>query len=96
MADAFAILASLDRFIGQLAHHGELMSGHRVATQDGPMATSNTLTNQVANHSYHSGHPKQETFTEADHERCDSPPGLAEGSGAGLAREVSCERWSKW
>jgi hypothetical protein len=89
MADAFAILASLDRFIGQLAHHGELKTGHRVATQDGPMATSNTLTNQVANHSYHSGHPKQETFTEADHERCDSPPGLAEGSGAGLARKVS-------
>jgi hypothetical protein len=90
MVDAFAILASLDRFIGQLAHHGELMSGHRAATQDGPMVTSNTLTNQVANHSYHSGHPKQETFTEADHERrCDSPPGLAEGSGAGLAREVS-------
>ena len=76
MTDASAILASLDRFIGQFAHHGELMSGHRVATQDGPMATSNTLTNQVANHSYHSGHPKQETFTEADHERCNSPPVL--------------------
>jgi hypothetical protein len=89
MTDASTILASLDRFIGQLAHHGELMSGHRVATQDGPMATSNTLTNQVANHSYHSGHPKQETSTEADHERCDSPPGPAEGSGAGLARKVS-------
>ena len=89
MADASAILASLDRFIGRLAHQGGLISGHRVATQDGPMATSNILTNQVANHSYHSGHPKQETFTEADHERCASPPGPDEDSGACLARKFS-------
>jgi hypothetical protein len=89
MTDVSAILASLDGFIGQLACHAELKSGHRVATESSPMATINPLTNRVANHSCHSGHPKQETFTEADHERCDSPPGLAGGSGVALARKVS-------
>lgn len=88
MTDASAILASLDRFIGQLAHHDEKMSGHRVATQDGPMATSNTLTNQVANHSYHSSQRKQETFA-GDHKRQGSSLSPAEDPGTGLARKVS-------
>src|SRR6516164_5751102 len=89
MTDAAAILASLDRFIGQLARQAELTSSHRVATQISPMATTNPLTKQVTNHSYHSGHPKPDTFVGADHERCDSPPCPGEDSSAGLARKVS-------
>jgi hypothetical protein len=89
MTDAAAILASLDRFIGQLAHHAELISGHRVATQIGPMVTTNPLTKQVTNHSYHSGHAEQETFVGADHERWDSSSCPAEDSSSGLARQVS-------
>ena len=88
MTDASAILASLDRFIERFARHDELMSDHRVATQNEPMATINSLTNQGTNHSGHSGHPKQETFAGVDHERCDSHPSPAENSGAGLARKV--------
>jgi hypothetical protein len=59
MTDASAILASLDRFIGKLAHHGQLISGHRVATQISPMATTNQLTKQVTYHCCHSGHSEQ-------------------------------------
>jgi len=43
MTDAAAILASLDRFIGQLARQAELTSSHRVATQISPMATTLTI-----------------------------------------------------
>jgi len=89
MTDAAAILASLDRFIGQLAHRAELISSPRVATQIGPMATTNQLKNKVTNHSYHSGHPKEETFVGADHERCDSASCPAGDSSADLARKVS-------
>jgi hypothetical protein len=89
MTDAAAILASLDRFIGQLAPHAELMSGHRVATQIGPMATTNPLTKQVTNHAYHSGHAEQETLVGADHEGWDSSSCPAEDSNSGLARQVS-------
>src|SRR5690348_5684360 len=84
MADASAILASLDRFIERFSNDFKLRNDHRLPAQDGPVATVNQLTSQATNHSYHSGHPKQETFAEADHERCNSPPSSAEDSSAGL------------
>ena len=89
MTDASAILASLDRFIEGFSNGSKLRNDHRVAPQDGPVVTVNPLTRQATNHSYHSGQPKQETFAEADHERCNSPPPPAEDSSAGLARKVS-------
>jgi hypothetical protein len=89
MTDASAILASLDRFIEGFSNDLELRNSHRVAPQDGPVVTVNPLTSQATNHSCHSGHPKQETFAEADHERCISPPSSAEYSSAGLTRKVS-------
>jgi hypothetical protein len=88
MTDTSAILASLDRFIARFARHGELRSGHRVATQYQPVAIMKPLTNQGNNHCGHSGHPKQETFAGADRERCDAHPAPAENPGAGLARRV--------
>jgi hypothetical protein len=60
-----------------------------VAIEIGPMATVNPLTDKVTNHTYHSGHPKQETLAEDDHKQCDSRPSPAENSGAGPARKVS-------
>jgi hypothetical protein len=89
VTDTSAILASLDRFIERLARHGEVMIGHRVATQYQPMGIAKPLINQGNNHSRHSGHPKQETFAETDHERCNSTPSPAEDSSAGLTRRVS-------
>jgi hypothetical protein len=89
MTDTSGILSSLDRFIERFARHGELISDQRVATQNEPMGTTNSLTNNGINQSGHSGHPKQETFAGVDHERCGSHPSPAEISGAGLARKVS-------
>ena len=89
MTDTSGILSSLDRFIERFARHGELISDQRVATQNEPMGTTNSLTNNGTNQSGHSGHPKQETFAGVDHERCGSHPSPAEISGAGLARKVS-------
>ena len=89
MTDASAILASLDRFIEGFSNDFKLGNSHRVAPEDGPVVTVNPLTRQATNHSYHSGHPKQETFAEADHERCNSPPAPAEDTSAGLTRKVS-------
>jgi hypothetical protein len=74
MTDTAAILDSLDRFIERFARHGELISDQRVATQNEPMGTTDSLTNNGANQSGHSGHPKQETFGGVDHERCGSHP----------------------
>ena len=88
MTDTSGILSSLDRFIERFARHGELISDQRVATQNEPMGTTNSLTNNGINQSGHSGHPKQETFAGVDHERCGSHPSPAEISGAGLARKV--------
>jgi hypothetical protein len=89
MTDTSAILASLDRFIERFARHGELINGHRLATQYQPVAIAKPLTNQGNNHSGHSGHPKQEAFAGVDHERCGSHSRSAEHSGWGLARKVS-------
>ena len=89
MTDTSGILSSLDRFIERFARRGELISDQRVATQNEPMGTTNSLTNNGTNQSGHSGHPKQETFAGVDHERCGSHPSPAEISGAGLARKVS-------
>jgi hypothetical protein len=89
MTDTSGILSSLDRFIERFARHGELISDQRVATQNEPMGTTNSLTNNGTNQSGHSGHAKQETFAGVDHERCGSHPSPAEISGAGLARKVS-------
>jgi hypothetical protein len=88
MTDASAILASLDRFIERFSHDAKLRNDHRVVTQAGPVVTVNPLTCQATNHSYHSGHPKQETFAGVDHKPCDSHPSLTEISGARLARQV--------
>jgi len=57
MNDASAVLASLDKFIERFAQHGESTGGHRVATQNEPLATINPLTSEGRNHSGHSGHP---------------------------------------
>jgi hypothetical protein len=89
MTDASAVLASLDRFIGQLAHYGQLINGQRVATQIGSVATTNPLTKQVTNHPCHPSHPEQHAPVEADHERFDSPPRPAEDPDERLARKVS-------
>jgi hypothetical protein len=89
MTDASAILASLDRFIERFSNDSKLRNSHRVAVQDGPVVTVNQLINRDINHSYHSGQPKQETFAETDHERCNSPPFPAEDSCVGLAHKVS-------
>src|SRR6266446_3146546 len=86
MTDTSAILASLDRFIERFACHGELINGHRVATQFQPLAIEKPLTNQGNNHS---GQPKRETFAGADHVRYDSGSSSAENSGSDLARKVS-------
>ena len=75
MTDTSGILSSLDRFIERFARHGELISDQRVATQNEPMGTTNSLTNNGTN--------------QFDHERCGSHPSPAEISGAGLARKVS-------
>ncbi len=89
MTDTSAILASLDRFIERFVCHGELINGHRVATQSQPLAIEKPLTNQGNNHSGHSGQPKRETFAGADHVRYDSGSSSAENSGSDLARKVS-------
>ena len=88
MTDASAILISLDRFIGQLARHDRVKNSHRVATQDGAMATPNPLTNQLSGHSYHSGHREQETATKVDLEEPASPPPSGTDSVTGCARKV--------
>jgi hypothetical protein len=44
MADAWAILASLDRFIEGFSNDFKLGNSHRVAPQDGPVVTANPLT----------------------------------------------------
>lgn len=89
MTDTSAILASLDRFIERLARHGELIDGHRMATQYQPVAITKPLTNQGNTQSGHSGQPKQEIFAGVDHKRCESHSCLAENSASGLARKVS-------
>jgi hypothetical protein len=86
MNDASAIFASLDRFIQRLADRGELICGHRVVTEDEPMATINSLKSEGADHSGHFDHAKQETSVVADRERCNT---ATESPGAGLARKVS-------
>ena len=88
MTDASAILISLDRFIEQLARHDRVTNSHRVATQDGAMATPNPLTNQLSGHSCHSGHPEQETATKVDLEEPASPPPSGTDSVTGCARKV--------
>jgi len=85
MNDASAVLASLDKFIGQLADRGEQMSGHRLATEVGP-TTTNQLTNRVSGHRGHSGHPKQKIIAGADPEQSEPPPGA--NPEANLARKV--------
>lgn len=88
MTDRSAILASLDRFIEQFALDRKSIIGHRVATQNDPMATTHQLTNRAIGQFGHFGHSKQETFDGARHEQRDSAPPPPEVSGAGLARKV--------
>ena len=88
MNNPSAVLAALDRFIERFAQHGKSTGGHRVATQDEPMATINPLTSEGRNHSGHSGHPREETCLGDGNEQSDTHPSAVENSDAGLARKV--------